>query len=102
LIDGLAEDVIHKDQFTPRINRTKTRISEIDAKVVAQTSAQGPQARLRLVKSRLTEISSHLQSELSDAEWTTIREIIRALVQRIKIGQRGSQLSSARQTIPWA
>jgi len=36
----------------------------------------------------LTEISSHLQNELSDADWTTKREIIRALVQRIEIGQK--------------
>jgi hypothetical protein len=37
--------------------------------------------RLRAIvkSSRLTEISSHLQNELSDADWTTKREIIRAL-----------------------
>ncbi len=45
--------------------------------------------RLRAVVkgSRLTEISSHLQNELSDVDCTTNREIIRALVQRIEIGQ---------------
>ncbi len=88
LIDSFAEGVIDKDQFTPRMNRTKTRISEIEAKIAAQTSDQGRQARLRLVRSRLTEISSHLQNELGDADWTTKREIIRALVQRIEIGQK--------------
>ncbi len=41
-----------------------------------------------MVRSRLTEISSHLQNELGDADWTTKREIIRALVQRIEIGQK--------------
>lgn len=88
LIDSLAEGVIDKDQFTPRMNRTKTRISEIDAKIAARTSDQGRQARLRLMRSRLSEISNHLQNELSDADWTTKREIIRALVQRIEIGQK--------------
>ena len=88
LIDSFAEGVIDKDQFTPRMNRTKTRISEIDAKIAAQTPDQGKLARLQLVRSRLTEISSHLQNELSDADWTTKREIIRALVQRIEIGRK--------------
>jgi site-specific DNA recombinase len=87
LIDSFAEGVIDKDQFTPRMNRMKTRISEIDAKIAAHTSDHGRQARLRLVRSRLTEMSSHLQNELSDADWATKREIIRALVQRIEIVQ---------------
>ena len=63
---SLAEGVIEKDQFTARMNRTKARITEIDAKVSAQTSDEDRQ--------------------LSDADWTTKREIIRALVQRIEIG----------------
>jgi site-specific DNA recombinase len=88
LIDSFAEGVIDKDQFTPRMNRTKTRISEIDVKIATQTSDQGRQARLQLVRSRITEISRHLQNELSDADWTTKREIIRAVIQRIEIGQK--------------
>jgi site-specific DNA recombinase len=86
LIDSLAEGVIEKDQFTARMNRTKTRIADIDAKIGAQTSHEGRQANLRSVRSRLTEIASHVQNQLSDADWTTKREIIRALIQRIEIG----------------
>jgi hypothetical protein len=38
------------------------------------------------VRSRLTEISDHVRIQLNDADWTTKREIIRALIQRIEIG----------------
>ncbi len=86
LIDSLAEGVIEKDQFTNRVNRTKSRIADIDAKIAAQTSDEGRQAQLRSVKSRLTELSRHVQNQLSDADWTTRRELIRALIQRIEIG----------------
>ncbi len=86
LIDSLAEGVIDKDQFTARMNRTKTRIADIDAKIGAQTSDEGRQANLRSVRSRLTEISCHVRTQLSDADWATKREIIRALIQRIEIG----------------
>jgi site-specific DNA recombinase len=68
-------------------------IAEIDANIAAQTSDEGRQAHLRSVRSRLTEISSQVQNQLSDADWTTKREIIRALVQRIEMAQRDSQLS---------
>ena len=86
LIDSLAEGVIDKDQFTARMNRTKTRIADIDAKIGAQTSDEGRQANLRSVRSRLAEISCHVRNQLSDADWATKREIIRALIQRIEIG----------------
>ena len=35
---------------------------------------------------RFAELSTHLQSQLNDADWSTKREIVRALVQRIEIG----------------
>jgi hypothetical protein len=41
---------------------------------------------VRSVMSRLVELSTHLQSQLNDADWATKREIVRALVQRIEIG----------------
>jgi hypothetical protein len=48
LIDSFAEGVIDKDRFTPRMNRTKTRISETDAKIAAQTSDQGQAGALTI------------------------------------------------------
>ena len=41
---------------------------------------------MRSVMSRLAELSTHLKSQLSDADWATKRDIVRALVQRIEIG----------------
>jgi site-specific DNA recombinase len=76
IIDGLPEGVIEKEQFTARMNRTKTRIADIDATIAAQISVEGRQAHLRSVRSRLTETSSHVQNQLNDTDWTTKREII--------------------------
>ena len=87
LIDSFAEGVIDKDQFTARINRTKARIGSIDPTIAAQTSEEDTQTRLLSVQGRLAELSSRLKNKLSDADWSTKREMIRALVQRIEIGQ---------------
>ena len=86
LIDSLAEGVIEKDQFTPRMNRTKARIVDIEAKIAAQTADEGREANLQSFGSRLIEVSKQVQNQLSDADWTTQREIILALIQRIEIG----------------
>jgi site-specific DNA recombinase len=86
LIDSLAEGIINKDQFTPRLTRTKARIADIDTKIGTQAADEDRRAQVRSVMSRLAELSSHLQSKLNDADWATQREIVRALVQRIEIG----------------
>ena len=94
LIDTLAEGVIDKDQFTSRMNRTKARIADIDTKIGAQAADEGRRAHVHSAMSRLAELSTHLQSQLNDADWATKREIVRALVQRIEIGPTKSRLSS--------
>ena len=86
LIDSLAEGVIDKDQFTSRMNRTKARIADIDEKIGTQAADEERRTHVRLVMNRLAELSTHLQSQLKNADWATKREIVRALVQRIEIG----------------
>ena len=86
LIDSFAEGVIDRDQFTIRMDRTKARISEIETKLSAQAADQDQRVHVRSLRTRLATLSSHLQSHLNEPDWTTKREIIRALVQRIEIG----------------
>jgi site-specific DNA recombinase len=89
LIDTLAEGVIDTDQFTSRMERAKTRLADLDAKIASQAADEDRRIYIHLAMRRLTELSSRLQSEQSElkkATWATKREIIRAVVQRIEIG----------------
>ena len=86
LIDTFAEGVIDKDQFTLRMNRAKTRLADLDAKMALQSADQDRYAHVRSVMNRLAELSGHLPLQLKKADWATRREIIRAVVQRIDIG----------------
>jgi len=86
IIDGFAEGLIDKDQFTSRMTRTKSRIAEIEAKISAGTGDADHQERLRFLASRLRELAATVGQNLQDADWARRREIIRALVQRIEIG----------------
>ena len=86
LIDSLAEGVIDRDQFTARMDRTKVRIEEIEAKMGAHATGEGRRAHVRSLMSRLGELSNHLESQSRDPGWVTKREIIRAIVQRIEFG----------------
>ena len=81
LIDSLAEGVIDRDQFTTRMDRTKIRIVEIEAKLGAQETGEGRRAHVQALMRRLGELSSHIKSQLSDPDWAARREIISAIVQ---------------------
>jgi site-specific DNA recombinase len=86
LIDSLAEGMIDKDQFTVRMIRAKTLLADLDSKIASEATNEERHAHLRSAMTRLTELSTHLQSQLNNADWATKREIIRAIVQRIEIG----------------
>src|SRR6266849_1624097 len=85
LIDSFTEGLIEKDQFTPRMARTKSRISDLDAKIKAGAGDVDQLQHLRLATSRLRELAGAIGPELASADWHRRREIIRTLVQRIDI-----------------
>ena len=86
LIDSLSEGVIDRDQFTSRMSRTKSRIADIETKLAAHATVEERRTQVGSAMSRLAELSTHLQTQLNDADWTTKREVLRALIQRIEIG----------------
>jgi site-specific DNA recombinase len=85
LIDSFTEGLIEKDQFTSRMARTKTRITDLDAKIKAGRGDVDQMEHLRLATSRLRELAGAIGPVLVTADWHRRREIIRTLVQRIDI-----------------
>jgi site-specific DNA recombinase len=85
LIDSFTEGLIEKDQFTSRMARTKSRITDLDAKIKAGAGNVDQLEHLRLATSRLRELAGAIGPELASADWHRRREIIRKLVQRIDI-----------------
>ncbi len=85
LIDSFAEGLIEKDQFTSRIDRTKRRIADLDAKIREDVSDIDRRENLRVAANRLRELAAAIGPELADADWHRRREIVRTLVQRIDV-----------------
>jgi len=79
LIDSFTEGLIEKDQFTSRMARTKTRITDLDAKIKASAGDVDQLEHLRLATARLRELAAALGPELAGADWQRRREIIRTL-----------------------
>jgi site-specific DNA recombinase len=86
LIDSFTEGLIDKDQFTSRMDRTKSRIADLDAKIKADTGDVDQLEHLRVAAKRLRELAAVVGPHLESADWQRRREIIRTLVQRVEIG----------------
>ena len=85
LIDSFTEGLIEKDQFTSRLDRTKRRIADLDAKIREDAGDVDKRENLRLATNRLRELAVAIGTGLASAGWHRKREIIRTLVQRIDV-----------------
>jgi site-specific DNA recombinase len=86
LIDSFTEGLIEKDQFTSRMTRTKSRITELDRKINDDAGDVDQLEHLRLMTKRLRDLAAAVGPHLANADWHRRRDIIRTLVQRIEIG----------------
>ena len=92
LIDSFTEGLISKDQFTPRMARTRSRIAELDTQIQAYSGDIDLMEHLRLGVARLRELSATVGPGLADSDWHRKREVIRTVVQRIEIGHENIRI----------
>ena len=65
LIDGFTEGLIEKEQFTRRMDKTKNRITDLDARIKADADDVGHVESLRLAMKRLQELSAVVGTDLT-------------------------------------
>jgi site-specific DNA recombinase len=87
LIDSYAEGLIEKAEFEPRITRMRERIAALDEQAQQLAQAATLQDDLRLIIGRLDEFAARVKGGLEEADWSTRRELIRAVVKRVEIGK---------------
>ena len=85
LIDSYAEGVIDKGDFNPKIQHVKIRLQQIEHQIKETRRHQAGQFELLLIINRLEEFADAVNDRLSTIDFTTKRDIIRALVKRIEI-----------------
>jgi site-specific DNA recombinase len=87
LIDSYAEGLIDKDEFEPRVTRMRERLKQMDEQALQIKDDASLERELRLILGRLDEFTSRVKNGLDEADWSTRREIIRALVKRVEVDQ---------------
>jgi len=87
LIDSYAGGLIDKGEFEPRIARMRDRLKQIEAQAQQIKDEASLERELTLILGRLDEFASRVKNGLHAADWSTRRELIRALVKRVEIDQ---------------
>jgi site-specific DNA recombinase len=87
LIDGYSEGLLEKGEFEPRLGAARERLARLEAESQKQADTAARQAELRLIIGRLQEFAEGIRRGIEKADWTTRREVIRALVKKIEIGE---------------
>ena len=85
LIDAYTDGLVERQEFEPRLERARKRVSELQSKLEALQSETREQATLRDTLACLDRFTDKIHVSLEEADWTTRREILRTLIERVLI-----------------
>jgi site-specific DNA recombinase len=87
LIDSYTEGYIEKEEFEPRIQRLRQRLTDLESQAKQKVYEQAQQVELLQIITRLEEFSDKVKDNLDDANWLTKRDLIRTLVKQVEVGK---------------
>jgi site-specific DNA recombinase len=87
LIDAYEDGLLTKEEFEPRMRQGKTRLARLQDEQSRLLNRASEQEELKCVVSHIDEFAKQLAVGIETLSWTDKREIIRALVKRVEIGQ---------------
>ena len=85
LIDAFADGVLQKPEFEPRLAMARDRVERIQQELAQLDARDAEQTQLRQALACLDEFSAHIRGGLDQCDWTTRREIIRMLAERVRV-----------------
>jgi site-specific DNA recombinase len=101
LIDAYGEGFLEKDEFEPKIRQLKARLARLEAEEQGLAQEETRRAELRLIIGQLEEFTQRMDQGLEEADWSTRREIIRALVKQIEVSDDQVRIVYRVNTVPF-
>ena len=87
LIDAFGDGLLERDEFEPRLRAARERLSRLEEEERTALGRGEEEAALRLVIGQLEGFARRVKEGLHGADWATRREVIRALVKRVEVGE---------------
>jgi site-specific DNA recombinase len=101
LIDGYQDGLLEKSEFEPRLRQSKERLARLEAEQQESAQEEAQRAELRLIIGQLEEFTQRLDQGLEKVDWSTRREIIRALVKQIEVSDEQIRIVYRVNTVPF-
>jgi len=87
MIDSYAAGLIEKDEFEPRIKRAKERVAKLEEHMRQLADEASLKTQIELIIGKLDDFAAKVKEGLDKPDCSTRRELIRALVRRIEVGE---------------
>ena len=85
LIDAYTDGVLARGEFDPRLERARQRLSKLKEQLAELETESREQSALREALDCLDSFTESIESNLETADWTTRREVLRTLIDRVLI-----------------
>ena len=92
LIDAYQEGHLEKADFEMRITRLKDRLRKLESEAQTAGKAAWERANLQVMIEHVEMFAERVQAGLLDADWSTRREIMRALIKQVEVGEDGIRI----------
>jgi len=85
LIDAYTAGLLERTEFDPRLTRERSRLSKLKEQLTQLETESREQSALREALACLANFTESIASNLESADWSTRREILRTLIDRVLI-----------------
>src|SRR5262249_16448 len=92
LIDAYGDGPLERPEVEPRVTAGRKRLSRLGEEHRRAGQGGGPEGERRLVIGRVEEFGNRVSEGLEGTGWSTRREIIRALVQRVEVDENEARI----------
>jgi site-specific DNA recombinase len=87
LIDAYQDGYLERDEFEPRMHSAKQRLAKLEKEANAAAECDADEQNLQAAIDQLEKFARLVREGLQEADWTTRRDILRALIQRVEVGK---------------
>jgi site-specific DNA recombinase len=87
LIESYAEGLLDKHEFESRILRLRQRIAHLDEQRRQLVDEAALHTELQLIIGRLEDCAAKVHAGLAEVDWTSKRDLLRALVKRGEVAR---------------
>jgi site-specific DNA recombinase len=101
LIDAYQEGHLDKADFESRIVGLKERLQKLESEEVAAGKAEWERTNLQVMIEHVEMFAERVKAGLQDADWQRRREILRALIKQVEVGEDGIRIVYKVQPCPF-